>query len=628
VSIDRRLSDVLSEFARTLLTDFPIQAILDHLVRRIVEILPVSAAGVTLISDTTTPRFIAASDESAMRFERLQTDLREGPCLVAYQTGEAISSPDLTREARFPHFTTQARAKGLAAVFTFPLGEGERRLGALDLYRTTVGPLDEHEMDAAQTLADVTTAYLLNAQARADLQSAAESAIAVALHDALTGLANRGLLMQRLEHAVRRSRRHQKTVGVLFVDLDRFKQVNDRFGHAVGDELLVAFTERIVGILRPGDTMARLAGDEFVVLCEELDDSVQAHRVARRIRYALAEPFALSSIEIAVSASIGVAILTPGSMVPGQTSRTTHGVDDMQVAEQLLREADTAMYQVKTEGGDSHGGIDERQLRLINDRLNLSRDLRGALSRGELENHYQPIVSTAGQHVLGAEALLRWSHATLGRIGPASFIPLAEQAGLIVGIGRAVLEQSCRDRAQWHSASGTSDPLRIAVNVSPHQLMSAEFTRTIRDVLVSTDTDPTVVTLEVTESALIQDRDRALVVLQSLKRLGLHLALDDFGTGSSSLTHLRDFPVDTVKIDRTFVNDLAAESTSHHIVESVITLAHRLGITVVAEGVETDSQYQTILGLGCDSYQGYHFSPPVPAGEFDRLTTRPPTSTT
>jgi diguanylate cyclase (GGDEF)-like protein len=598
-------------------------------VRRIVEILPVTAAGVTLISDTTKPRFIAASDESAMRFERLQTDLREGPCLAAYQTGEAISSPDLTRESRFPQFTAQARAKGLAAVFTFPLGDGERRLGALDLYRTTAGQLNDHEMDAAQTLADVTTAYLLNAQARADLQSAAESAIAVALHDALTGLANRGLLMQRLQHAVRRSRRSQKMVGLLFVDLDRFKQINDRFGHAVGDELLVSFTERIVGLLRPGDTMARLAGDEFVVLCEELDESVQAHRVARRIRYALAEPFGMSSVEVAVTASIGVAILTPGPTPSEGTTLTTDGVDDdMQVAEQLLREADTAMYQVKTEGGDSHGVIDERQLRVINDRLNLSRDLSGALARGELENHYQPIVTTNDQHIVGAEALLRWSHATLGRIGPASFIPLAEQSGLIVSIGRAVLEQCCRDKAQWHGAEATSDLLGIAVNVSPHQLLSAEFTRTIQEVLVSTDTDPTVVTLEVTESALIQDHDRALVVLQSLKRLGLRLALDDFGTGSSSLTHLRDFPVDTVKIDRSFVNDLASESTSRHIVESVITLAHRLGITVVAEGVETASQYQTILGLGCDSYQGYHFSPPIPTEEFTQLATRPSLSTT
>ena len=620
---EHRLSDVLSEFARTLLTDFPIQGILDHLVQRIVDLMPISAAGVTLISPTTKPRFIAASDESAMRFERLQADLGEGPSLAAYRTGEAIAAPDLTKDDRFPQFAAKALKEGLVAVFTFPLHDGDRRLGALDLYRTTPGALDDAAMAVAQTLADVTTAYLLNAQSRADLQSASERAYETSLRDGLTGLANRTLLVQRLEHAVRRSRRSRKTVGVLFADLDRFKQVNDSFGHQVGDELLIAVASRIAGILRPGDTLARLSGDEFVILCEDLDDPPQAHRVARRIGYALSEPFRLSTIELQVSASVGIAFTAPGSGFPEQLSRKT-GVafDDHEVTEQLLREADIAMYQVKNDGGDSHGVLDDRQLRMTKDRLDLSQDLRGAFAQGELTPEYQPIVATDGRRVAGAEALLRWAHPKLGAIGPTAFIPLAEQSGLIVNIGRAVMEQACRDRSQWlgNGVRG-GEPLGIAINVSPHQLMSADFARTVRSVLTDTGTAPECVTLEVTESALIQDRDRALVVLQSLRNLGVLLALDDFGTGSSSLSHLRDFPVDIVKIDRAFVSDLGEGSTSRHIVEAVVTLAHRLGIRAVAEGVETEEQYESVLALGCDFFQGYYYSPSVPSQAFDRLVT-------
>jgi diguanylate cyclase (GGDEF)-like protein len=632
VPIEHRLSDVLSEFARTLLTDFPIQGILDHLVKRIVDVLPVSAAGVTLISPTSKPHYIAASDESAMRFERLQTALGEGPCLVAYRTGEPVVSTDLSRDDRFPRFAASALEEGLAAVFTFPLRDGDRRLGALDLYRTAAGTLDDTAMAAAQTLADVTTAYLQNAQARVDLQSASEYALATSLHDPLTGLANRTLLVQRLEHALQRSRRSRRTVGVLFADLDRFKQVNDSFGHQVGDELLVAVAERVRGILRAGDTLARVSGDEFVVLCEELDDAAQGRRVARRIGYALREPFTLSTTELVVTASVGLAFAAADSLVPTQSSRSAGVGDRLQGAEQLLHEADIAMYQVKQDGGDGHGVLDQRALGMANDRLTLTRDLRGALAQGQLTPEYQPIVDTADDRVRGAEALLRWSHPTFGAIGPTSFIPLAEQAGLIVTIGRAVLEQACRDRSRWLGSGTHGDqPLGIAVNVSPHQLMAADFARTVKEILAETGTDPEVVTLEVTESALIQDRDRALVVLRSLRNLGARLALDDFGTGSSSLSHLRDFPVDVVKVDRAFVADLGHGSTSRHIVEAVVTLAHRLGMRAVAEGVETHEQHESVLALGCDLYQGYHFSPSVPAESFDRLVSRsggPQTGTT
>lgn len=624
VLLGNRLADVLSEFARTLATDFPIQGILDHLVRRIVDILPIDAAGVTLISPTTEPRFIAASDESAMRFERLQTQLGDGPCLAAYRTDEPIAVPDLALDHRFPRFTEHALAEGLVAVFTFPLRDGDRCLGALDLYRTSPGGLDEPEMAAAQTLADVATAYLLNAQARVDLKEASATARHIALHDGLTGLANRTLLVSRLEHALLRSSRSGLCVGVLFADLDRFKQVNDTFGHHVGDELLVAVADRLRLLLRPGDTVARLSGDEFVVVCEEMDRASRGTLVAARAKKALAKPFRLSSTELRVTASVGIAVSTPpprssstGSHAERPEANPDFTSGGVSVAEQLLRQADAAMYQVKRGGGDGYGVVDLNRLHESTERSNLSDDLRTAHARGELRLEYQPIVTTAERRLTGAEALLRWSHRVLGPVDPALFVALAEQSGLIVDIGRTVLVEACRELALWHSIHGAD--LGVSVNVSPHQLMSAAFVPFVQDTLVTAGVAAERVTLEVTESALIQDRDRAMVVLQSLREVGVQIALDDFGTGSSSLSNLRDFPVDMVKIDRGFVSDLGSHAQSRHIVEAVVRLAHRLGMRTVAEGVETDEQYERVHELGCDLYQGHHFSRSLSAETFRQL---------
>ncbi len=612
--LGNRLSDVLSEFARTLSTDFPIQGILDHLVQRIVDILPIDAAGVTLISPTTEPHFISASDESAMRYEQLQTELGEGPCLAAYLSDVAIAIPDLALDQRFPRFSAHALDAGLVAVFTFPLREGERCLGALDLYRTSAGALDESELSAAQTLADVAAAYLLNAQARVDLKAASARARRTALHDGLTGLANRTLLVSRLEHALARSRRSGRCVGVLYADLDRFKQVNDTFGHHVGDELLVAVANRLNLLLGTDDTLARLSGDEFVIVCEDMDGPALATLVASRIRQALSNPFQLSTTELRVAASVGIAVASPPSDPETGVEFTSGGVP---AAEQLLRQADAAMYQVKRAGGDGAGVVDLDQLHESTQRLNLSDDLRAAHLRGELRLEYQPIVSTGDRLVTGAEALLRWSHRILGPVDPGLFVSLAEQSGLIVDIGRAVLEEACLEMASWQSRHSTG--LGVAVNVSPHQLMSAAFVPFVRDTLDAVGVSPERVTLEVTEGALIQDRARAKVVLRALREVGVQTALDDFGTGSSSLSNLRDFPVDIVKIERGFVSDLASHAQSRHIVEAVVGLAHRLGMRTVAEGVETEDQYERVRDLGCDFYQGHHFSPSVSAEVFRQL---------
>ncbi|MEO7819481.1 MAG: EAL domain-containing protein [Actinomycetota bacterium] len=605
MGIEQQLSSVLSDFARTLVTDFPIQAILDQLVLRIVDVLPISSAGVTLISPGAAPHYIAASDDSALRFEQIQTELDEGPCLEAYNTGDAVSIPDLRNNHRFPNFSRRAIEEGLAAVFTFPLRQGDHQLGALDLYRTTPGPLNTAEMAAAQTLAEVTTAYLLNAQARDALKDSAERSHKNSLHDALTGLPNRTLLFQRLDHAMLRNRRSKKIVAVLFVDLDLFKAINDTYGHNVGDQLLGAVAERLTGLLRPGDTLARLSGDEFVILCEDLDEASQVDHLAARILDALSESFVLTGAEVQITASVGIAFAGPEETIP----------------QQVLHDADTAMYQAKRKGGARHGVIDLREQGLANQRASLNRDLRGALTRGELEIEYQPIMTTVDGRIIGVEALLRWAHPTLGIIKPGTVIPLAEQFGQITEIGCWVLERACLDRHRWQ-CHHQHDRLGISVNVSTDQLMAADFANTVSAILTATQTDPTLVTLEVTESVFVQDSERALLVLNDLKRLGVMLALDDFGTGYSSLSYLKGFPVDIVKIDRIFIADLDRNPASRLIVSAIVGLAHGLSMNVVAEGVETYEQFEAIAALDCEAYQGFLFARPTSADELETLLTR------
>jgi diguanylate cyclase (GGDEF)-like protein len=602
MATEHQLSDVLSEFARTMVTDFPIQGILEQLVQRIVQILPITAAGVTLITPDTNPRYLAASDDAALRFEQLQTELGEGPCLAAYRTGEAVAVADIRHDDRFRIFGPRAAAAGLVAVFTFPLHQGERRLGALDLYRDTPGLLNPPDMAVAQTLADVTAAYLVNAETRSELQDASDRSRYASLHDALTGLPNRALLLDRLEHALLRQRRSGKLTTVLFADLDQFKAVNDLHGHRAGDELLVAVAKRLSGLLRSGDTLARLSGDEFVILCEDLDDESQAEAIGGRLVEALAVPFALSGTEVEISASVGIAF----------TGR------DTDMPEQLLQNADVAMYQAKRKGGDHHQVLDLREQQQAADRTSLRRDLTGAAGRKELRLEYQPIVRTDDGRVVGLEALLRWDHPNRGLISPNTLIPLAEQSGLITEIGRWVLEQACVDRHRWADHHG--DELVMSVNVSVHQLMGPDFLKTVTEVLANTGTRPELLTLEITESVFVQDGERALIVLNDLKELGVILALDDFGTGYSSLSYLKRFPVDVVKIDRGFIADLAQDQASHDIVSKIIELAHLRHMTVVTEGVETADQRREAGSLGSEACQGFYFSRPMTADNLDLLT--------
>ncbi|MET3804073.1 diguanylate cyclase (GGDEF)-like protein [Nakamurella sp. UYEF19] len=596
---EQKLPDVLSEFARTMATNFPI---LDHLVRRIVDMLPITAAGVTIISEDYQPRYLSASDESAFGYEQLQAQLGEGPCLLAHESGEAVLIPDLAKERRFPRYTAHAWSAGVAAVFSFPLRHGAQQLGALDLYHNAAGELSDDALRAAQTLADIAAAYLLNAQTREELRDAWRRTREESLHDGLTGLPNRELLVGRLESAFQRSRRSGKTVAVLFMDLDRLKAVNDTYGHRTGDQLLVAVGKRLAGLVRPGDTRSRLSGDEFVVVCEDLDDPAQAAIIGNRLLGALGSPFHLGSVDNDVTASIGLAYAEHGEYTP----------------EHMLHEADVAMYQAKREGGDRHQVFSERLQHLVAPATGMERDLHLAIERDELRNEYQPIVATEDGGMTGFEALVRWSHPLRGEVPPVRLIPLAEKSDLINDIGGWVLSRAWHDRKPWRGHDGVTD-LAIAVNVSAHQIMSKGFADVVAEVLNGSDASPDLLTLEITESVFLRDSEYALPSLGRLRDLGVKLALDDFGTGFSSLNYFKRFPVDIIKIDQSFVVVLNRSPTSKAIAGAVVGLAHGLGMTVIAEPVETAEQHEAVTRLGCDSSQGFYFGRPMSSLAIDGL---------
>lgn len=596
-----KLSSVLSEFARTLATEFPIQQILDHLVERIVGILPVTSAGVTLIGEEREPRFVAASDASALRYERLQTDIGEGPCVVAFDSGEPVAVADLASEDRFPAFAEAALAAGLGAVFTFPLHHGEGRLGALDLYRETPGELDRHTMETAQTLADVAAAYLINAQAREDARVASEQHRQRALHDALTGLPNRLLLQDRFQHAGQRALRTRESVAVLFIDLDDFKRVNDTHGHHVGDALLVAVARRLAALVRPDDTVARVSGDEFVFLCENLADRAEADILVRRIEDAFELPFDVSGLELTLTASIGIAVAGPGEAI----------------SDQLLAEADSAMYHAK-EKAPSGGHLRGRRDLFDLDGSSLARQLRSALANDEFEVVYQPLVRSTDGLIVGVEALLRWTDATRGAVPPSDIVAVAERSDLISQVGAWVLQRSYEDH-QWWRAKHPAVTLDLAVNVSVRQLLTPGFVDTVASVLAATDTTPAAVILEVTESVLMDDAGRAQLVLNELRETGVRIALDDFGTGFSSLSYLRQLPIDIIKIDRSFVADIDVPPGGGAILAAVTRLAHVLLLPVTAEGVETQHQHDKVSAIGCELAQGFFYAHPMSATAIEQL---------
>jgi diguanylate cyclase (GGDEF)-like protein len=414
-----------------------------------------------------------------------------------------------------------------------------------------------------------------------------------ALHDPLTGLPNRVLLMDRLAQAAARAGRHPSRLAVLFLDLDRFKVVNDGLGHWAGDELLQAVAARLVAVVRPGDTVARFGGDEFVVLCQDLPDAAHVGVLAERIAAILAEPVTVSGREVTISASIGVVLADAGSNTP----------------EALIRDADTAMYQAKERGRARYEIFDDPARQRVMARLDTEVALRRALEKQEMRVFYQPVVSLSGGRLVGLEALLRWDDPERGLQLPDQFLALAEETGLILPIGTWVLEQACRDAQALRSAHPDFADMVIWVNLSARQLVQDDLPGLIARVLAETGTSPRTLGLEITESVLTEDMEFLGERLRTLKGLGVLLAIDDFGTGFSSLSHLRGFPVDVLKVDRSFVDGITRDAEDHAIVDAVVGLARSLGMHVVAEGVESADQADALRRLGCNAAQGFHWSP-------------------
>ena len=430
-----------------------------------------------------------------------------------------------------------------------------------------------------------------------DRESAREELEFQASHDVLTGLLNRHLLTDRIAHAIAGNERDVTHVGVLYVDLDRFKAVNDTLGHEAGDAVLVETARRLEGSVRAGDTVARLGGDEFAVLCERLDDAAALVAVADRIVESLGRPFDLREGTAVVSASVGIVL---ANVDPGADSDT------------LLRDADAAMYRAKDAGRNRWEVFDDEMRGWLAERRDLESALARAVERGELRLLYQPVIDLAANEVVGFEALVRWERPGHGLVPPLDFIPLAEETGLILPIGEWVLDEACRQVAVWNDTFVDRAPVHMSVNVSGRQLNQANLRSCVERAVQRAGIDPSWLTLELTESILLDDADWALTQLESVKRLGVRVAIDDFGTGYSALAYLRQFPIDIVKIDRSFISDLGALDSGTTVVAAVIALSHALGHVVVAEGVETVDQLRTLRGLGCDSAQGYLFAKPLP----------------
>lgn len=494
-----------------------------------------------------------------------------------------------------------AAAGFLAAVGT-PLRSDGKLVGVLLGARRTRNEVSEQELEAMELLASAASRALENAHRYSQLAESEIRSKHQALHDSLTGLPNRRLLFERIEHALRQAGRPGR-LAVVFIDLDDFKAVNDRFGHSAGDLLLVEVADRLRACLRPGDTAARLGGDEFAVLLHD-EHGVASEAVAERLLEAVRRPIDLGGQPVTVRASIGMAFATPG--------QAASAGEVAQAADDLLRDADLAMYEAKRSGKDGRAVFEQAMRDRIRGRLAMEADLGEALALEQFCVVYQPIVDLATGEMTGVEALLRWHHPTRGMIPPDEFIPVAEETGAIVAIGRWVLREACAQLRRWRDLDAAWEARSISVNLSARQLREPDLVADVLAALAERSIAPCDLILEITETAFFHDIDAAASMLAALAAQGVQVALDDFGTGYSTLSSLQRLPVHSIKIDRSFISGLSHGGTEPALIGSILDLARRLGLRTVAEGIETVAQLTELQQLGCQEGQGYHLSRPVP----------------
>ncbi|HST79055.1 MAG TPA: EAL domain-containing protein [Verrucomicrobiae bacterium] len=494
---------------------------------------------------------------------------------------------DAISDARFASLEF-VRRHGIHSAVSVPIAGTRDIIGVLAAYSPTRRLFTTDEVNFMKSLANTIATAVDSFDAQMRLTYLAE-------YDTLTDLPNRPFLMERLEATLIRAQHHKRLVTVMFIDLDRFKIVNDTLGHRVGDLLLIEAGKRIRKCIRENDIVARLGGDEFAMVMTGLHSRREAEAIAEKIITALSGPFSLIGHQVYVSASIGIATCP----------------DDAIGAEDLLQCADTAMYSAKRTGRNSYRFYAARMTEEAVQRLHLEFHLREALVKNEFQVHYQPKITLATGNISGFEALLRWNHPKRGLLVPNKFISVLEETGLIIAMGEWVLQTVCRQIKQWQHEGIKVKP--VAINLSAKQFERPDLIDKIKLLIEQSDIDPSLLAFELTESMLMADPEVATLAMQKLKKIGVQLSIDDFGTGYSSLAYLKRFPLDALKIDRTFVRDVCIDADDAEITLAVINLAHNLKLKVVAEGVENSAQLKLLEENGCDEVQGYYFSRPVPA---------------
>jgi diguanylate cyclase (GGDEF)-like protein len=590
------LLERLAQLQRGIVDRLPVHEVLEAVVEGACELLD-SSVGILWIADPDDPDHAAAvaalGGDDELMAERRRKPAGAGLGGRATRERMLVVADAVTGAGSLGDWVDFPVAVPTAAMAA-PVYERSHVVGSLGVASTEPGRLfGARDQQVLISLAEHASLALNHARA-------VEEDVHEALHDSLTGLPNRSLFLDRMRHALDRAERESEPVAVLFCDLDGFKTVNDSLGHRTGDRLLVMVAERLSECLRPGDTIARLGGDEFAVLLEELREPGDAARAAQRLLDALEAPFELRNREFYVSVSIGIAA----------------GKDD---AETLLRDADLAMYRAKSRGKGRYAVFEPGMHTAIVERLELEVDLKRALEREELVVVYQPIFSLVSGSVTGVEALVRWHHPTRGIVMPESFVPLAEESGLIGELGRWVLRKACHQGALWRAKYPGHPGLGIGVNVSAAQLREPGLVREVSDALAESQLDATGLTLEITETALMESFDGAIEEVDALKALGVDLAIDDFGTGYSSLRYLRRLPLDVMKIEKSFVGGIGWPGEEPDLLRAIIDLANIFGLRVVSEGIERPEQRERLLELGCELGQGHLLGEPLDADGTDAL---------